>query len=67
MSKIADEKLIKATIKGNTEAKERLKDRIKSAALPVIKRMGVQGSDENAKVLESQIEEIALNALPQYG
>ncbi len=67
MSKISDENLIKAAIEGDTEAVDMLKDRIKSAALPTIKKRGIQGSDKDEKVLESQIVEKVLNALPKYG
>ena len=66
MSNISDEKLIKAAIEGDTEAKETLKNRIKSVALPTIKKRGIQGSDEDIKVLASQIEEKVLNALHQF-
>ena len=41
MSKISDEKLIKASIEGDTEAKKTLKDRIQSVVLPAIKKRGI--------------------------
>lgn len=66
MSKISDEKLIKDAIDGDTEAKEMLKNRIKSVALPAIKKRGIQGSDEDVKVLANQIEEKVLKALHQF-
>ncbi|MDE0316275.1 MAG: hypothetical protein OXM61_15365 [Candidatus Poribacteria bacterium] len=66
MSNISDEKLIKAAIEGDTEAKEMLKDRIQSVALPTIKKRGIQDSDEDVKVLANQIEEKVLNALHQF-
>ena len=66
MSKISDEKLIKAAIEGDTEAKETLKNRVQSVAHPAIKKRGIQGSDEDVKVLASQIEEKVLNALHQF-
>lgn len=66
MSKISDEKLIKAAIEGDTKAKETLKNRVQSVTLPTIKKRGIQGSDENAEVLASQIEEKVLNALHQF-
>ena len=67
MSNISDEKLIKVAIEGDTEAVDMLKERIKSAALPTIKKRGIQGFDKDEKVLESQIVEKMLNALPKYG
>ncbi len=66
MSNISDEKLIKAAIEGDTEAKEMLKDRIQSVALSTIKKRGIQDSDEDVKVLANQIEEKVLNALHQF-
>ena len=66
MSKILDEKLIKASIEGDTEAKKTLKDRIQSVVLPAIKKRGINGSDEDVKVLGNQIEEKVLNALHQF-
>jgi len=66
MSNFSDEKLIKAAIEGDTEAKEMLKDRIQSVALPMIKKRGIQDSDEDVKVLANQIEEKVLNALHQF-
>ena len=66
MSNFLDEKLIKAAIEGDTEAKEMLKDRIQSVALPTIKKRGIQDSDEDVKVLANQIEEKVLNALHQF-
>ena len=66
MSKISDEKLIKAAIEGDTKAKETLKDRVQSVVLPAIKKRGIQGSDEDVKVLANQIEEKVLNALHQF-
>ena len=66
MSNISDEKLIKAAIEGDTEAKEMLKDRIQSVALPTIKKRGIQDFDEDVKVLANQIEEKVLNALHQF-
>ena len=65
-SNISDERLIKAAIEGDAKAIETLKDRIQSAALPTIKKRGIQGSDEDVKVLASQIEEKVLNALHQF-
>ena len=66
MSNISDEKLIRATIAGDIEAKKILKNRIKSVAQPAIKKRGIQGSDEDVQVLENQIEEKVLNALHQF-
>ena len=66
MPNISDEKLIKAAIEGDTEAKEMLKDRIQSVALSTIKERGIQDSDEDVKVLANQIEEKVLNALHQF-
>lgn len=66
MSKISDERLIKSAIEGNTEAVDTLKDRIKSVVLSAIKKRGIQGSDEDEKVLANQIEEKVLNALHQF-
>lgn len=66
MSNISDEKLIKAAIEGDTKAKDTLKDRVQSVVLPAIKKRGIQGSDENAEMLASQIEEKVLNALHQF-
>jgi DNA-directed RNA polymerase specialized sigma24 family protein len=66
MSNISDEKLIKAAIDGDTEAVDTLKDRIKSVTLPTIKKRGIQGSDEDVKVLANQIEEKVLNVLHQF-
>ncbi len=66
MSKIFDEKLVKAAIVRDTEAVDTLKDRIKSVALPTLKKRGIQSSDEDVKVLESQIVEKVLNALPKF-
>ena len=66
MSKIADEKLIKTAIEGDTEAVDILKDRIKSVALPIIKEKGIQISDEERENMGKQIEEKVINALPKF-
>ena len=66
MTNISDEKLIKASIEGDSDAKEMLIERIKSMALPAIKKRGIQGSDEDVEVLANQIEEKVLNALHQF-
>lgn len=66
MANISDERLIKSAIEGNTEAVDTLKERIKSVALSAIKKRGIQGSDEDKKMLANQIEEKVLNALHQF-
>ena len=66
MSKTSDEKLIKAAIEDDTEAKETLKERIKSVALTAIQKNGFQNSAENAKTLMDEIEQKVLNALHQF-
>ncbi len=66
MSKILDEKLIRAAIEGDTEGIEILKDRIKAIALSEFEKSGIQRSDENVEMLTSQIKEQVLNALHQF-
>ena len=62
-SKISDEKLVKAAIEGDVEAIEILKTRIKSVALPTIKKKGIPDSDEDVKVMGN---EIVITALPKF-
>ena len=66
MSKISDEKLVKAAIEGDVEAIEILKTRIKSVALPTIKKKGIPDSDEDVKVIGNEIVEIVIAALPKF-
>ena len=66
MLNISDEKLIKAAIAGDTEAKETLKERIKSIALTAMQKNGIQDSTENAKTLTDEIEQKVLDALHQF-
>ena len=66
MSKYSDEELITAAIEGNIEAKEMLKNRIQSVALPAIRKRGIQGTDEDVKTLAHQIEEKVLNVLHHF-
>ncbi len=66
MPKTSDEKLIKAAIEDDTDAKETLIERIKSIALPTIKKNCNQTSNETVTALMGEIEEKVLNALPNY-
>lgn len=66
MSKFSDEKLIKAAIKGDTQAKEILKNRIHSVAHSEIKKRGIQNSDEDVKILANQIEQKVFNVLHHF-
>ena len=63
MSKISDEKLIIAAVKGNDEAIKLLKNRAKSGIQAALEKEGMQGSGNDVKVLESQIVERGFNAL----
>ena len=66
MSNISDEKLVKAAIEDDTEAKETLKGRIKSVAQSAIQKDSIQTSDENAEILMADIEQKVLVALPNF-
>lgn len=66
MLNILDKKLIKAAIEDDTEAKETLKERIKSIALTAMQKNGIQDSTENAKTLTDEIEQKVLDALYQF-
>ena len=66
MPNISDEKLIKAAIEDDTEAKETLKERIKSIVLTARQKNGIQDSTENAKTLTDEIEQKVLDALYQF-
>ena len=66
MSKISDEKLIKAAIEDDVKAIEILKARIKSVVLPTIKKKGIPDSDEDVKVIGNEIMEIVITTLPKF-
>ena len=66
MSEVIDEKLIKAAIEDDPDAKDTLKKRIKSIVLPTIKKTGIQTSNENSKELMDEIEQKVLNVLHQF-
>ena len=66
MSKISDEKLIVAAVKGNDEAIKLLKNRAKSGIQAALRKKGMQGSGNDVKVLESQVWEKVFNALFDY-
>ena len=66
MSKISDEKLIIAAVKGNNQAIKLLKNRAKLGIQAALEKRGMHGSGNDVKVLESQILEKVFNALPDY-
>lgn len=66
MSKISDEKLIVAAVKGDDEAIKLLKNRAKPRIQAALEQQGMQGSRNDVKALKSQILEEAFNALSNY-
>ena len=66
MSKISDEKLIVAAVKGDDEAIKLLKNRAKPRIQATLEQQGMQGSGNDVKALESHILEEAFNALSGY-
>ena len=58
--------MIKTAIEGNVEEIEILKTRIKSVALPTIKKKGIPDSDEDVKVMGNEIVEKVITALPKF-
>ncbi len=67
MSNISDERLVKASIEGDTETNDILKNRVQTVVMPALRRMDINGSDEDVDVLKSQIMEKVLITLPNYG
>ena len=65
MSEISDEKLVIDAVKGDCQAMELLKERVKSYIRLALEQ-GERYRDAQIKVLESQIVEKVLNSLHAY-